>query len=227
MFFPSCKIKAAFPEESARLADYLEKRFGIAKTDCCRINRTKLTEKDTAIVVCHTCAAILEESSLASQILYAWELIDRDADFPFPDYQGECITLQDCYMARERTHLHEVVRSLLKKMNFKVVELEHNRNEANFCGLRTLEPLADNQRLAPKHYCLPEAFTPLVAEESANFLKQYVAQYKTKLTVAYCGACRKAMIQGGAQTVHLLELLFPNDHSLLTYKRKVSFSFLK
>ena len=209
MFFPSCKIKATFPKESARLADYLEQRFGIAKTECCRINRVKLTEKDTAVVVCHTCAAILEENSLASQVLYAWELIDGDDSFPFPDYHGERITLQDCYMARERTHLHDVVRSLLKKMNFKIVELEHNRSEADFCGLRTLEPLADNQKLAPVHYCQPRAFTPLADDERTNYLKQYVAGYKTQRTVAYCGACRKAMLQGGAQTVHLLELLFP------------------
>lgn len=209
MFFPSCKIKAAFPRESALLSAYLEKRWGIQTTACCRINRSKLTQQDTAVVVCHTCASILEESSAAGQVIYAWQLIAQDDSFPFPDYGGEAITLQDCYMARERREVQAAVRSLLKKMNFNIVELEVKGPEADFCGLRVQEPLEDNKRLAPKHYGAAGAFTPLPEAEQQKAWQQQVAKYKTARAVTYCGACRRAMLKGGAQAVHLLELLFP------------------
>lgn len=211
MFFPSCKIKAALPRESALLSAYLEKRWGIQTTACCRINRGKLTQKDTAFVVCHTCASILEESSAAGKIAYAWELINQDASFPFPDYQGEAINLQDCYMARERIEVQKAVRSLLTKMNFTVVELEANGPLADFCGLRVQEPLEDNIRLAPKHYGAADAFTPLPEAEQQKAWQQQVAKYKTERAVTYCGACRRAMLKGGAQAVHLMELLFPKQ----------------
>lgn len=209
MFFPSCKIKAAFPVEDAKLAQYLEKRWGVPASECCRANRANLTVKDEAVVVCHTCASIMEESSAASKVVYAWEYIDRDADFPFPDYQGEKITLQDCYMSKERASVQEAVRSLLRKMNFQIVELAKNRENVDFCGLRSQKPLADNQKLAPKHFCEEGTFSPLEAEERLDYLRKHVSQYTTQRTVTYCGACRTAMKQGGANVVHLLELLFP------------------
>lgn len=211
IFFPSCKIKAAFPKEDAALAAYLEKLLGIECSGCCRENRVKITSDDTAVVVCHTCASILEESSAAAKVLYAWELIDQDKNFSFPDYHGEKITVQDCYMSRERSSVQEAVRSLLKKMNFEIVELDANFDKADFCGLRTNRPLKANQDLAPKHFCYEGAFTPLDEVQRKKFLQQYVSKYTTKRTVTYCAACRAAMKLGGAEVVHIMELLFPSN----------------
>lgn len=212
LFFPSCKIKSAFPKEDVALAAYLEKRWGINCSGCCRENRVKITSDDTAVVVCHTCASIIEESSAADKVIYAWELIDQDESFTFPDYHRERITIQDCYMSRERTSVQKAVRSLLNKMNFEIVELEANFEKTDFCGLRTNEPLKANQELAPKHFCQEGAFTPLPEAERKAYLKQYVSQYTTKRVVTYCGACRGAMKLGGAEVVHLLELLFPSEN---------------
>lgn len=209
MFFPSCKMKAAFPKSNAKLAEYLRKRWQISTAGCCRQNLRALTNDDNAVVICHTCASILEESSNADSVVYAWEYIDKDESFSFPNYQGEKITIQDCYMSRERTGVQKAVRSLLTKMNFKIVELDANFEKADFCGLRTNKPLKANQELAPKHFCQEGAFTPLAEEQRKEFLKMYVSRYKTKRTVTYCGACRAAMKLGGAEVVHLLELLFP------------------
>lgn len=207
MYIVSCKINAAFPEQDKKLAEYLKKRWHIEAVGCCR-EAEQLSLTDTAVVVCHTCASIMEESSKAEKVEYAWELIDRDESFVFPDYEGEAITLQDCYMSKERTAVQEAVRSLLRKMNIKVVELPHNREQADFCGLRTQEPLKANMELAPKHFCAEGAFNPLPVDARKAYLQEYVAQYTTARAVTYCGACRGAMKQGGANVVHLLELLF-------------------
>lgn len=209
-FLPSCKINKAFPAEDARLAEYLSERWNIPALGCCRQARQKFSQEDTAVVVCHTCASIMEESSAAGNVVYAWEYLDRDENFVFPDYQGEAITVQDCFMARERERVQQAVRSLLRKMNFTVVELPAKGEKADFCGLRTLAPLKANQELAPKHFCQPGTFTPLQEDERVKFLKEYTANYRTARAVTYCGACRGAMLLGGAKAVHLLELLFPD-----------------
>lgn len=207
-YFVSCKINAAFPKQDAKLMAYLQDHGNIGSVGCCR-EKEQLALHESALVICHTCASILEESGHAGNISYVWEYIDKDSDFIFPDYHGEEITLQDCFMAKERTSAQEAVRSLLRKMNFKVVELQHNRQQTDFCGLRTQETLKANQELAPKHFCEPGAITPLEAEARKAYLTEYVKQYKTERVVTYCGACRMAMKQGGANVVHLLELLFP------------------
>lgn len=207
-YFVSCKINAVFPEQDAKLITYLQGRGHIDTVGCCR-EKEQLTLHEPALVICHTCASILEESGRAGNIAYVWEYIDKDPDFVFPDYKGEAITIQDCFMSRERGEVQDAVRSLLRKMNFKVVELEHNRAQTDFCGLRTQDPLKANQELAPKHFCEPGAIIPLAAEARKSYLTEYVKQYKTARVVTYCGACRMAMKQGGANVAHLLELLFP------------------
>lgn len=207
-YFVSCKINAAFPEQDAKLMAYLQEQGNIGVVGCCR-EKEQLALQESALVICHTCASILEESGRPSSLAYVWEYIDQDPSFNFPDYHGEKITIQDCFMAKERSSVQNAVRSLLRKMNFKVVELEHNRENTDFCGLRTNEPLKANQELAPKHFCEPGAITPLEVEARKAYLKEYVAKYTTVRVVTYCGACRMALKQGGADVVHLLELLFP------------------
>ena len=207
IFFPSCKISEAFPLSNAQLAAYLEKRWGIPKAGCCRLGRKELTAKDTAIVICHTCAGILAESS-AADVEYAWTYIDKDADFAFPDYGGEKITLQDCFMCKDYPEVMETVRSLLKKMHFEVVELPAHQETADFCGLLTNPILAANAELAPKRFGQKE-FHALSAEERKAYLQQHVASITTPRVVDYCRACHAALKQGGANAVHLVELLFP------------------
>ena len=82
IFYPSCKIQADFPAESAAVRRYLETHYGVETAGCCRPHHPKLTPEDHAIVLCNNCANIVEESSKAGAFTYVWELIDRDADFP-------------------------------------------------------------------------------------------------------------------------------------------------
>lgn len=207
MFINSCKIDAALPKENAKLIEYLEKRWQIPTVGCCR-QPEQLCMEGPAVVICHTCASIMEESSQASEVQYAWEYIDKDPDFIYPDYKGEVVTLQDCYMARERREAHEAVRSLLKKMNFQVVELEYNREKADFCGLRYVVATKSNKELAPKHFCEGRVIEPLEAREREKMLQKQVEQYTTQRVVTYCGACYRELQKADVEVVHLLELLF-------------------
>ncbi len=96
-----------------------------------QIRSQKLTVDDTALVVCNNCAAIIEENTEAT-IEFLWQVIDQDSDFQFPDYQGEKMTVQDRWVAFEKRYVQDAVRSLLRKMNIEIVELEKNLEKLHF-----------------------------------------------------------------------------------------------
>ena len=122
-YFPSCKATAQFQEASRQARTYVNKVFGIDPIGCCRPNHKKLTVEDTAVVVCGNCAAIIEENSEAS-IQFLWQVIDNDPEFPFPDYRGQEMTVQDCWVSFEKRDVQDAVRSLMRKMNIRIVELD-------------------------------------------------------------------------------------------------------
>ena len=113
-FFPSCKATAQFKEASKAARQYVNQKFNILPIGCCRPNHKKLTADDTALVVCNNCAAIIEENT-ESKIEFLWQIIDSDPDFTFPDYHGERMTVQDCWVSFEKRYLQDTVRSLIKK----------------------------------------------------------------------------------------------------------------
>lgn len=213
-FFPSCKVSAQFAEASRRLADYLGRYQDVTVTGCCRQQRD-LPADATALVICHNCANIIEENYIeeSSQIEYVWQLIDRDEAFPYPDYQGERITVQDCLLAADRPAARQAVRSLLGKMNFQVVEAPDQDTKPFRCSL-LLAPCSEaNLRLAPKHYGGENArkFLPVSPEEQDAYFRRHCAQIATRRVACYCRSCVDSLNRGGKEAVHLLELLFPAD----------------
>ncbi len=61
-----------------------------------------------------------------------WQVIDQDSHCQFPDYQGEKMTVQDRWVAFEKRYVQDAVRSLLRKMNIEIVELEKNLEKLHF-----------------------------------------------------------------------------------------------
>lgn len=206
--FPSCKISAAYPAASRQLAAYLKKYPDIRLGGCCRPGHKQLQPGDTALVLCHTCANIIADNTQAA-IEYIWQLIDQDAGFPFPDYQGEEITLVDCLLTEERPQTRQAARSLLGKMNFRVVE-PPQAAEPFRCTM-LLSPCSEaNLRLAPQHYGAQSGlFRPLPPSEQEEYFKSFCQQITTRRAAGYCGSCVRSLAQGGKQAAHLLELLFP------------------
>ena len=211
VFFPSCQMKKEYPAQSARLAEYLERKLGVVPAGCCRVGHKQLTREDTALVLCHNCAAVTGENSAAG-VEYVWQLIDRDPDFPFPDYGGETMILRDCGNAYDRPEAQEAVRSLLRKLNVTVEELPDNREKAAFCNT-LLSPLRpENAALAPHRYQEQMAgrFLNLSPEEKQAWLVRYCAPFGDRKIVCWCRGCASALKAGGANAVHLIELLFPS-----------------
>lgn len=212
-YFPSCKATAQFRDVSRQARAYVQQKFGVSPIGCCRPNHKKLTAADTALVVCNNCAAIMEENTDA-RIEFLWQVIDSDPDFPFPDYHGEEMTVQDCWVAFEKRHVQDTVRSLLRKMNIRAVEQEENYERTKFCGVNLLSPCTEsNAALAHKRYVeqFPHMFTPMEPEEQAAHFRRHCAQIRTEKVVCYCKFCTDGINTGGKTGLHLLELLFPPD----------------
>lgn len=211
LFFPSCKTAAALPEESARLAEYLQTRHGIAPIGCCRTHHSDLQPGDTALTVCNNCMNIISENAQAD-IVSVWELIDEDDTFQFPDWHGEQITLQDCWLSHERSKEQDAVRSLMRKMNIEIVEMEEMRADNRFCGTILVMPMAaSTAKLAHRHYVEehPEMFTPLPKEEWPAHFAKHCGKIATPKVACYCKSCWDGLNLGGSQALHLLQLLFP------------------
>lgn len=213
IFFPSCKVSAGYPEASASMQEYLARHLKAFKTGCCRITHDSLIRGDRAIVICNNCAAILGETALQIPLKYVWEIIDEDPDFPFPDYKGERVSVQDCWLAVERRSVQDSIRSILKKMNLVPVELKETFDKTRFCGATLHSPCTEsNAKLAPKRYVENGGymFTPMSPEEQRTCYMTHCSHMKTEKVICYCMSCVNAIKIGRKLGIHLLELVFPD-----------------
>lgn len=207
-YFPSCNYTADNPKESQKIKKFLaSKGFKIAR--CCRIDNKTLNVEDKGYTVCQSCSAFITESSKGDdESIFIY--LDGLDDFKWPDYHGEKMTLQDCWKARNKPEVHNTVRSILKKMNIEVVELEKNREESDYCGLFLKNPSpAIGMKLAPVFFGEKEAVATILesAEEKQAYLEAHCNQYTTEKIVGYCSSCVRGIKQAGYNGIHLMNLI--------------------
>ena len=104
------------------------------------------------------------------------------------------------WIAFDKPAAHEAVRSLLRKINIEVVELEENREKTKFCGPNLCAPCTEsNAELAHKRYVedFPYMFTPMDADEQIAHFHEHCAQIETDKAVCYCKFCTDGINMGG------------------------------
>ena len=215
IYFPSCKFSAAFPESSKKIQKYLKERHGMEIAGCCRKSRLSLTEKDTAIFICHTCMAICEESSNVGKTLSLWELLNNDIDFKLPDYGGMKLTVQDCWRSFDRKNEQKCVRNLLKKINISIVEQNENFEKTKFCGTSLFNgPDEENNRLVPSRLgsCSESVFTSLSPSLQKQKMEAHCSHINTGSVLCYCATCTKGVEIGGKRAIHLLNLIYDKSN---------------
>lgn len=213
VYFPSCKYTAGFPEISQKIKEYLKNIHGASISGCCKPNLPKVKHNETAIYICNTCAAFLQESSGASKVPSIWEIIINDSAFKYPVYTDKTITLQDCWRARNNNAQMDAVRAVLQKMNIRVIEQTESRSNTKFCGYSLYEALPDGyNKLASELFLTGTEgfFTAHTQEEKAKIMIEHSAGITTEEVVCYCISCQKGLELGGKKVIHLSELLFGN-----------------
>lgn len=214
-YFPSCNFTQASPDTARALRQYLADVHAVQTIGCCRPGHKKLSEEDTALTICQSCSAIIRENTRAKEESI-FPFLEKDEHFPWPDYHGEEITLQDCWRAKGKHPLHEAVRAILKKMNMNVVELDENRDRSLFCGVFRYNPMREaNLQIAP-HYFAEEMEGQLelhTPEEQQHLMDENRKRYHTARVAAYCNSCLRGLQQGGVRAVHVMDLMFPKIHA--------------
>lgn len=188
IYFPGCKYTALAPQTSAKIKDHLQEKMKISVTGCCRIHHKLLTDQDTALVVCPTCYFNLQESAPQAQVMSIWELLAEQEDFPWPDYQGKSITVQDCIDTRENPKWQQAVRTILNRMNLKIIEIEKSFDQADFCNIET-------------------SASPEPKEKQMEQLLDHCNQYTTESVLCYCTGCFNSLKIGGVHGIHLMDLI--------------------
>lgn len=213
IYFPSCKFTAKYPKLSKAVKNYMKERFCAETAGCCRPILNKVTNEDTLIYVCNTCATFFKESTSAKKIVSLWELILEDQDFVYPDYEGCVMTVQDCWRTYDDRGEQDAVREVLRRMNIQIIELKENFEKTRFCGYSLYEPLPPRyDELAPKRLGREAEglFASHTQGEKEQLMKEYCKQFTTEDVVCYCVACVNGINLGGRNGIHLAQLLFPD-----------------
>ncbi len=210
VYFPSCNFTRASKEGSEKIKEYLKEKHGMRIEGCCRPGHKSLTEQDTAVTICQSCSAIIKENAPQAREISLFGILDADEDFPWPDLKGEKITIQDCWRARDKREVQDAVRSIMKKMNIEIVELEENYEKSEFCGVFRYNPMQPgNIDIAPNYFVESmegklELHTP---EEQQKLMDEHCKKYTTDRVVCYCNSCLRGVKQGGTNGVHIIELI--------------------
>jgi len=204
IYFSSCNFTKASPEAAKRLRAYLKEKMPVA--GCCRVDTTPYPAGDTALYFCQACRETLEskpDNQLVPQNLFVW--LANQEDFPWPDYSGLTVNLQDCWRDRKHPEIFDGVRVCLDKLGITLVELEENRERSVYCGDLHFQPrLPVNQALIKTRPGIPLWEFP--KEEKRQLMAEQVATYTAPLTVTYCNRCKAGILMGGGNAVHLMEL---------------------
>ena len=188
-FNPGCALSIYKPEMEQRILEYLNQNYGDVSLHkiCCR-HDPKLEAGSVIINTCAGCDRRFGSLYEGIRTISLWEVLDQTDTFPFPDYSGLGVSVQDAYPVRENTAVHTAVRSLLRKMNIEIAETEHNRAHSICCG---------------------DSFYPALPLDEVH--KQMKARADTMPcddVAVYCVSCVKAMFIGGKTPRYMVDLLF-------------------
>ncbi len=202
LYFPSCNFTKDSPEAARRIRAYLEPAYRTA--GCCRTDALSYPEGSAAVYFCQACRETLEQRAPGKYRLQnLFVILDRDPAFPWPDYAGLTVTVQDCWRDRDHPEIFDAVRSCLEKMHVRVLEMPRNRERSPFCGTLHYEPSTpEGQALLAGGVPI----TQLPEEQQVRLMQEHLATYPCSLAVTCCNRCKKGILQGGGQAVHLLEL---------------------
>ena len=203
-YFPSCNLTKASRESSLKMRRYLKERMPVE--GCCLYYQKTFNLDDIGLIVCQACREHLQEKIPEDKLMSLWEYLDTLEDFPWPDYKGKVMTLQDCWRDRNHPEVHEAVRHLLKRMNIGIVEIANNRENANFCGTLHMVPqLKENIKRMEANGEMKISKMP--ESDQAAFMAEQVAKYTIPEVVCYCNRCVKGIELGGGKAIHLMDLV--------------------
>ena len=195
IFAPGCALMAYKPNLVERLKDWVESQYGPMETlqTCCFLS-PKLEPGTCVVTPCATCTVNYLKGQKDCSSLFLLSAIAKSDNFPFPDYGGRPMSIQDTCSARSNLEYLEAVRTILKRLNITLVEPERSGATSKCCG---------------------QVFYGKLPEEKVAFqMKSRAQEMPCEDVVTYCASCIMAMTVGGKRPRYILDLLFGEPTSL-------------
>lgn len=211
-YLQSCSYPYAGGDERSneKIRDYLFSK-GVFICGCCHYSQGLFKEGDRVLVICSNCAEVTLENSPQVKVEGLYSYLAHDPDFPWPDYGGEEMVLQDAAGFHEFPQLMRDVRTCMEKMNLKVVELPESERLEN-CTFDGTKPYAmpsqRKRRMAPKRFeAAAEAVLPIPPGGILPLMQARAGLYTTDRVAVYSGSSAKGVEMAGKTAVHILKLL--------------------
>lgn len=199
IYAPGCALMIYKPELAEKVNDFLNIELGNMSKHltCCR-HEPKLENGTQIINICAGCDRRYRELYEGITTVSLWEILADSVEFPFPDYQGVEMAIHDACPTRTQDRVHHAVRTLLERMNIKVVEPKATRASANCCG--------------------DSFYGVLPMEQVKEQMRKRSNEMPCEDVVVYCVSCIKGMFIGGKQPRYLVDLLFGEETVIGTYE---------
>ncbi len=214
VFFPGCQLPAVLPHEVEKAYAHLINKLegGVAfHLACCGMpaswaqNSEYLDKhvecirkeweernKPTYIFACASCQAFYQRYLPEMEIISLWEIIDS---FQLPEIANnntlKTAALHDPCTSRDFPKMQESVRNIMSSLKQNYEELELGKENTRCCGFGGLAGEAN------------ESLSYTFAEERNKDTNEDL--------LVYCAICRERMQKVGKKSLHILELLFPQE----------------
>lgn len=190
IYAPGCALMSYKPHLAEKLKQEIQKIYGPVETllNCC-FNSPKLSEEATCIITpCVTCAASYRKLYPTHSVLFFLSKLAESDDFPFPDYGGIEMSIQDTCAARTQPEALSTIRRLLERMNIKLVEPAKSGTRAKCCG--------------------QVFYGKLEVTKVESLMKARADEMPCQEVVVYCASCIMSMAVGGKRPRYIIDLLF-------------------
>lgn len=193
IYAPGCALMMYKKGLAEKLKKLIEQQYGPMETllTCC-FREPKIEPNTCVITPCVTCHDRYKRLYVddCTTIFYL-NVLAESKTFPFPDYGGATMTIQDTCAARTDDMYLDTIRKILQRMNITVIEPERTRRKGVCCG--------------------QVYYGKLPVEEAKKRIKMRAEEMPCDDVVVYCATCIHSMSMGGKKPRYILDLLFEEE----------------
>ena len=192
VFAPGCALMLYKPQLAHKLNELLNVNLGEMEQllTCCK-HEPRLASLTEVINICPGCDKRFANDYPNTTTISLWEILAGSDFFPFPDYGGRAMSILDACPTREKVVVHRAIRTLLGKMNIRVIEPRKTGTRSTCCG---------------------DGFYGVIpVEEVKKQMRKRTSEMPHDDVAVYCISCVKSVHIGGKRPNYLVDLLFGED----------------
>ena len=191
-FAPGCALMLYKPELAYKIHLLLNEKLGDVELlmTCCQ-HEPNLPENSKVINVCPGCDMRFAKNYRGVSTISLWEIINENSFLHLPDYKGLRMSIIDACPTRDEDRVHNSIRSLLSKMNIRLVEPKNTRKESTCCG----DVYYGSMPTAKVKGLMTEKAMEMPADD----------------IVVHCVSCIMAVLNGGKNPQYIADLIFNEE----------------